>query len=119
MFTFALVDFSWLFFRADSMTDAIAMIKSIVTVRNFNILTDGSLFQLGLNKYHFLFLLLAIAILWISDFLKYRNVDMFEKIEKQNVAVRYVVYMCLFCAVVLFGIYGVDYEASQFIYFQF
>lgn len=119
MFTFALVDFSWLFFRADSMTDAMAMIKSIVTVRNFNILTDGSLFQLGLNKYHFLFLLLAIAILWISDFLKYRNVDMFEKIEKQNVAVRYVVYMCLFCAVVLFGIYGVDYEASQFIYFQF
>lgn len=117
--TFLFVDFSWLFFRADSMQDAVSMIKSMLTVRNFSALTDGSLFQLGLNEYHFLFLLLAIVILWITDFLKYKNVDMFEKIEKQNVAVRYLVYMCLFCAVVLFGIYGVDYEASQFIYFQF
>lgn len=119
VFTFLLVDFSWLFFRADSMQDAIAMLKSVLTVRNFNILTDGSLFCLGLNQYHFLFMLLVIVILWIADFFKYKDVDMFEKIEKQNVLVRYMVYMCLFCAVVLFGIYGVDYEASQFIYFQF
>lgn len=119
VFTFLLVDFSWLFFRADSMQDAVAMLKSVLTVRNFNILTDGSLFCLGLNQYHFLFMLLVIVILWIADFFKYKDVDMFEKIEKQNVLVRYMVYMCLFCAVVLFGIYGVDYEASQFIYFQF
>ena len=119
VFTFLLVDFSWLVFRADSMQDAIAMLKSVLTVRNFNILTDGSLFCLGLNQYHFLFMLFVIVILWIADFFKYKDVDMFEKIEKQNVLVRYMVYMCLFCAVVLFGIYGVDYEASQFIYFQF
>ncbi|MBQ6888827.1 MAG: MBOAT family protein [Lachnospiraceae bacterium] len=117
--TFILVDFSWLFFRADSIRDAFAMLKSMLTVKNFSVLTDGSLFGLGLNQYHFWFLLLAIAILWITDYFKYKNVDLFEKIEKQNVAVRYFVYMCLFCAVVLFGIYGVDYEASQFIYFQF
>lgn len=117
--TFLLVDVSWLFFRADSMQDAIAMIKSVWSVRNFSVLTDGSLYTLGLSLYHFLFLLIAILILWIADYFKYKNVDMFEKIEGQNVAVRYLVYMCLFCAVVLFGIYGVDYEASQFIYFQF
>ncbi len=119
MLTFTLVDFSWLFFRADSMTDAVAMIKSIFTVRNFHVFTDGGLFRLGLNNYHFLFLLVAIFILWITDFFKYKNVDMFEKIENQNVVLRFCVCMSLFCMVVLFGVYGVDYEASQFIYFQF
>lgn len=119
MLTLILVDFSWLFFRADSMKDALAMLKSILTVRNFHVFTDGGLFTLGLNQYHFLFLLFVIAILWIADYFKYRDVDMFEKIEQQNVAVRFLVYIGLFCAVVLFGIYGVDYEASQFIYFQF
>ena len=119
MLTFLLVDFSWLFFRADSMTDAVAMLKSIFTVRNFHVFTDGGLFRLGLNNYHFLFLLFAIFILWITDFFKYKNVDMFEKIENQNVVLRFCVYMSLFCMVVLFGVYGVDYEASQFIYFQF
>lgn len=117
--TFLLVDFSWLFFRADSMQDAFAMIKSIWTVRNFAVLSDGSLFALGLNRYHFLFLLLMIVVLWITDYWKYKKVDWFEEIEKRNVAVRYPVYLCLLFAVVLFGIYGVDYEASQFIYFQF
>lgn len=132
LLTFALVDFSWIFFRADSVGDAFAMIKSIFSLGRMNgtasltgnaagsltAFKDG-IFTLGLNKYHFLFLLLCIAVLWITDLLKYRNADMFAWIEKQSVIVRYGIYLCLFCAVVLFGIYGVDYEASQFIYFQF
>lgn len=119
IFTFILIDFAWLFFRADSIGDAFAMLQSICNVRNFAVLTDGSLFTLGLNEYHFLFLFLCIVLLWITDYFKYRNVDLFTWTEKQNVAVRYGIYFCLFCVVVLLGIYGVDYEASQFIYFQF
>ncbi len=119
IFTFILIDFAWLFFRADSIGDAFAMLQSICNVRNFAVLTDGSLFTLGLNEYHFLFLFLCIVLLWITDYFKYRNVDLFTWTEKQGVAVRYGIYFCLFCVVVLLGIYGVDYEASQFIYFQF
>jgi len=119
IFTFLLIDFSWLFFRADNIHAAFENIKSILTMRNFYILKSGEIFALGLNKYHFLFLLFAILLLWIADFFRYKNVDIFTWIEERNVAVRYFVYLCLFCAVVLLGIYGVDYEASQFIYFQF
>lgn len=117
--TFALIDFAWLFFRADSVGDAFAMLQSVGNTGNFSVLTDGSLFQLGLSRYHFLFLLLCIVLLWITDCFKYRKVDLFAWVEKQGVAVRLGLYLCLFCAVVLLGIYGVDYEASQFIYFQF
>lgn len=130
--TFILVDFSWIFFRADSVQDAFAMIKSIFSPGRLEAAESAAgkaavglaafkngIFTLGLNKYHFLFLLLCIAVLWITDFFKYRNVDIFAWIERQGVVVRYGIYLCLFCAVVLCGIYGVDYEASQFIYFQF
>ena len=117
--TFLLIDLSWIFFRADSVQSAFENIRSILTMRNFYILTNGELFTLGLNRYHFLFLLFAIFLLWTADFFRYKNVDIFTWIEERNVAVRYGIYLCLFCAVVLFGIYGVGYEASQFIYFQF
>ena len=117
--TFILIDFSWIFFRADNVQSAFENIGSILTMRNFDILTNGELFTLGLNRYHFLFLLFAIFLLWTADFFRYKNVDIFTWIEERNVAVRYGIYLCLFCMVVLFGIYGVGYEASQFIYFQF
>lgn len=117
--TFLLVDITWLFFRAENMTAAMEMLKSAVTVHNVQVLTNGELFLLGLNRWHFLFLLLLIFLLWIVDNCKYKGIDIFTVIEKQNVAVRYGIYLCLLCAVVFWGIYGVNYEASQFIYFQF
>jgi len=117
--TFVLIDFSWLFFRSDSIAGAVENLKSILSMRNFYVLTNGEIFTLGLNVYHFLFLLFAVLLLWTADFFRYRDVDIFTWIEEKNVAVRYGIYLCLFCLVVLFGIYGVDYEASQFIYFQF
>ena len=117
--TFLLIDLSWIFFRADSVQAAFENIRSILTMRNFYILTNGELFTLGLGRYHFLFLLFAIFLLWTADFFRHKNVDIFTWIEERNVAVRYGIYLCLFCMVVLFGVYGVGYEASQFIYFQF
>lgn len=88
-------------------------------MRNFDVLVNGEFFSLGLNQYHFLFLLLAIFLLGIADYFRYKDIDLFTWVEERSLVVRYGVYLCLFCAVVLFGIYGVDYEAGQFIYFQF
>lgn len=117
--TFLLVDFTWLFFRADSLTDAFAMIKSAWTIHNPEVLGNGGIFSLGLNCWHFLFLLLLIVFLWAVDFCKYRKLDIVTKIEEGNAAVRFAIYAGLLCGIVFLGIYGVDYEASQFIYFQF
>lgn len=119
VFTFLAIDVSWLFFRSDGIAGALENLKSILGMRNFHVLTDGGIFSLGLNRYHFLFLLFAVVLLWIVDFIRYRGMDIFARIEEKKVIVRYGIYLVLFCLVVLFGIYGVGYEASQFIYFQF
>ena len=42
-----------------------------------------------------------------------------EKTEKLSFVIRWTIYLALIFAVLIFGIYGSGYEASQFIYFQF
>ena len=48
--TFALVDFTWIFFRADSLGRAIYIIKSILNTENIWTLFDGSLYNCGLDE---------------------------------------------------------------------
>ena len=42
-----------------------------------------------------------------------------EKLSKQPMALRYGVYAALFLGVLIFGAYGIGFDASQFIYNQF
>ena len=45
--TFVLIDFSWIFFRANRAKDALRIIRQMVPVNNTGILFDGSLFSCG------------------------------------------------------------------------
>ena len=42
-----------------------------------------------------------------------------EKLSKQPMVLRYGVYAALFLGVLIFGAYGIGFDASQFIYNQF
>lgn len=53
--TFCLVDFAWLFFRAQSVGEAFAMVRSICTQWNPWILFDGSLYELGFTESGFIY----------------------------------------------------------------
>ena len=119
IFTFILIDFSWIFFRADSFTSAIEIIKSIFTTNNFNILTDGSIYNCGLEIYNFWCMIICIAILVIVDILKRNKIVVREFIARRKGIIRYVA-IAIFIAVILtFGIWGSSYNAQNFIYFQF
>ena len=61
--TFALVDLSWIFFRANRFLDAFNIIKSIFTAKNISILFDGSsLYQCGLDRPNFGLMIVCINI---------------------------------------------------------
>ena len=51
--------------------------------------------------------------------LPFRTVDVREQLERAPAAARYAVAFGLTFAVLVFGAYGVGYDASQFIYNQF
>lgn len=117
--TFMLVDFSWLFFRAGSLSEAMRMIKSICLVHNPKIFFDGSLLETGLLRGEWILLLLSILLVLMVDSIHRQGKHMRALLAAKSVWIRWIIYTVLFWTVVMFGIYGVNYEASAFIYFQF
>lgn len=83
------------------------------------ILTDGTLSQLGLDGPNLFILALSAAVLFLVSYAQYYNKDPRDGILAANLICRWCVYFALLFAVLIFGIYGPQYSASQFIYFQF
>lgn len=117
--TFVLIDFAWIFFRANRFTDAFGIIKSMFSVRNWWVLFDDSLFTLGLDWKNFVLLILAILILLVSDIFKYKGIKVRRVIMRQELWFRWSLYIAAIAGILVFGIWGPGYDASAFIYFQF
>lgn len=117
--TFILIDFAWVFFRAESLGQAVSMIRSMVTAENWWVLFDGSLFGCGLIEPEFRVMLCSLAVLLCADFLAHRNVSVSALIERQPVWFRWAVYLTGILTIVVFGVWGSGYSATSFIYFQF
>jgi len=94
------------------------MFGTMFTHRNWNILWDGSLLQLGLSGLDYGILLMGLVLL-VAVSLVQRTGSVREKLAQKDYPVRVAVWFGLFLCVLLMGAYGVGYDASQFIYNQF
>jgi hypothetical protein len=100
------------------MKVAANMVYQMVTEFNPWILFDGTLFQMGLDSKDFIVAVIAIAILFLVDYLHTKG-SVRGWIAKQNLAFRWTLYYAAIFSVLIFGIYGPGYNAAAFIYFQF
>ncbi len=117
--TFVLVDFSWIFFRADSFREAIDIIKNMVSVRNPWVMFDGSLYTCGLDEKNFRFMIIAIGVLLVADICRIKGIKIREVIAGQDYWFRWIALSVSVALVLTFGIWGPGYNAANFIYFQF
>lgn len=117
--TFLLVDFTWIFFRADNIGAAFSMIRQMFSGFRPWVLIDGSLYSMGLSFIDFWIGLAAIAVLLAVDILHYKKIHIREWIVKQNLWFRWGVYLLAVYSILIFGYYGPNFDAAQFIYFQF
>ena len=117
--TFVLIDFSWIFFRAENINDAVSVVNSIFTASNPWILFDGSLYQCGLNSQNFSLMLIAVCILALADWCKNRGIVLREVILKQDDWFRCLFIAVCVCLILLFGKWGPAFDQANFIYFQF
>jgi len=116
LFVFAEVCFAWIFFRSNTMAEANFAVRAIFT----NIKT-GSLkdfLGLGLDLVNIYTLVGAILVLFLVSIWSSKK-QVIEQIESKNLFIRWPIYLVLLFAVLIFGIYGPEFSASQFIYFQF
>lgn len=118
--TFSMFALAMVFFRANTVKDAIYYIQRIFT--NFDVwsLFDESVYSLGLDKKEMSVLLVGILFLVIVDAYYAKKEAFFDTLVKEQcLAVQYVIVAVLLVMVIVFGVYGEGYDANQFIYFQF
>lgn len=121
--TFTLVCFAWIFFRANSMSDAFyivthlfagvgGFIQSIVSLdlsrlRMFNV-------ELGIPVVEFVIAMASIAFMEAIHLFQ-RRASITESLSAMPVPVRWAAYYSVIFAILFFG----KFDANEFIYFQF
>lgn len=118
--TFLLVDFAWIFFRAGSVSVAFDYCRRIFTKWDPWSLFNGEIYLLGLDRREFNILVISVVVLFLVDLLRYlkkQSITVF--LEEQCIWFRWAAVIMLIGATIVFGIYGIKFESSQFIYFQF
>ncbi|WP_283684038.1 MBOAT family O-acyltransferase [Parablautia sp. Marseille-Q6255] len=119
LITFVLVDISWVFFRA-SFAQGVEILKRIAGLGSLPWFTWGdNLAVMGLTPQTRNLLVLSLAVLIFADICKYRGIRVIEWLTHQGVWLRWLVYFAGIFGVLVFGVYGPGYNATQFIYFQF
>ena len=114
--TFILVSIGNIFFRAGSLKAAFRAIRlGFTSSDNPWILFDGSYSQFGLSQKEVFLTFAGLLILLLVSVLQ-QSGNVREKIDRQGIVFRWVLYFMLLFAVIVFGKYGPDYNPADFIY---
>lgn len=118
--TFALVDFAWLFFKADSLEQAFGMIERMLFHFGLREMTYYGSYLLGDTRLNLIFLLIGIVIVFWVDFLHEKNIYIEEiAAYKVNRIIRWIAYIILTLFLLLVIVQNYGQAASTFIYEKF
>lgn len=117
--TFLLVDFAWIFFRADSLRQGIYYVRHMCMNFALSQTVSTNIYGLDIDPVLITTMLIGIIVLVVKDILTECKIAILEVIGRQNFIFRWGVYLviCLFIAVAYVQMVGMD--VSQFIYGQF
>ena len=113
VFTFGLVCFGWIFFRAPSVSAAGAIVGQILSGHRMI-----GLGEMGLSVPNLAVLGLGIGVLLAVSLLR-EKVALRQALAAQNLWFRWGFLLIAIFVVLIFGVYGPGFDAAQFIYFQF
>ena len=113
--TFFLVDIAWIFFRADTLAGAAAILRQSFNWSNTGLLLNGGIYQLGLDERNLSILAAALLALAACSVMRELGWNVLERLSRQNAVFRYAVYW----SAVLLITFSLDISGQEFIYFQF
>ena len=117
--TFQLVNIAWIFFRVTDIRQACYILKTILLHPTPGVLFDESLAKFGVSMKGLHMLGIFVILLFFVEIMNYQGIKLRDQINRQWLVVRWCVYLLGIVSVVILGIYGVDYNASDFIYMKF
>lgn len=120
LWTFLLVSFAWIFFRAGSLSGALFFLNRMFTRWNPWVLFNEQIFAFGLDRQEMEILILSIFLLAAADWFQLRKKkDFGELLSRQSLWFRWAVCFFLILMVAVTGKYGINFSSSQFIYAGF
>lgn len=117
--TFFLGSLGRYFSRGLSFMVAIDMMKRTFTEFNPWVLFDGTLLNLGLDIYNILIIIFMIIFMLFVGILQEKGIHIRQTLSCQNLYFRWMVYVGAIVLLLVIGIYGPGYSATEFIYQQF
>lgn len=116
LLTFILVDFAWIFFRANTLSDALYICTNLIpNMSSFNL--NKLVVLLDITKFDMYICIGAIICLQLIEWIKGEN-SIDTIISEQPIVIRWFFCYIIMFAIILLGGYGYE-ETTQFIYFQF
>ena len=104
MLTFTIVNFAWVFFRVNDLSDVMTIFRKIFTEMGMPFLDTNTLMMA----------FFAMAIVFIYDFIKEKNLNI-HLLSSKYMVVRYLTAVLLIVYILAFGVLN----GGSFIYFQF
>jgi D-alanyl-lipoteichoic acid acyltransferase DltB (MBOAT superfamily) len=111
-FTFFIVCFAWIFFRANSFGDAMLIINNTLQIKD-----TQNIFNLGLKQTEFKLLFVMILLLLVFEMI-HKRFSALIVLNKLYLPLRWIFYLTIVFCILIFGIYGEN-TVKEFIYFQF
>ncbi len=101
-----------------SLSVAFSAFVSLLTVHNWDAVITEGMWNIGLAAADYVVILAGVMIMLIVSMLS-RSRPIVERLKSRSFALRYVLFLLLFLSIIVFGVYGIGYESSNFIYNQF
>lgn len=117
LLTFLLVNIGWIFFRADNISDALYIVRTIFSAEYSINAISIVLFELGVSEIDLIVILCSLGFMEAVHIMQEYGYGL-KDLNRESVYVRWSVYVIVLFIIILWGVYDVA-EQSQFIYFQF
>ncbi len=102
-----------------SVASSIGVYKNLFSEFNIWVFFDQSLYTYGLSRQEFWLVIVSIALLFGVSLLKEKGIQIRESIAGKNIVLRWSIYYLALFSIIILGMYGPGYSASNFIYMQF
>lgn len=104
---------SLVFFRAQTLSDAITMFSNLFEANK------DILYNHGLNAKEFFFAIKLLVAYMVFEILMEKYENIYNWFENRHFIIRWVVYISILGFIILYGSYGAGLNENNFIYFQF
>ncbi|MCR5083828.1 MAG: MBOAT family protein [Parasporobacterium sp.] len=116
--TFLIVNILNLFDCFAMVGETLKAIASMFTVHNWRVIGEGALLNLGITASDYIIIIIGIAIMLVVSIFAEKT-SVLNALSHKPFYARAILWGALFIAIVVFGAYGIGYDASQFIYNRF